>query len=91
MGLLNLLRPGTGTCEHLEEIERAAAPRADRCEECGSHGSIRVCLTCGHVGCCDSSLGHATAHARETGHPVIRSLPLSDRSFTYCYQGHGYL
>jgi CPA1 family monovalent cation:H+ antiporter len=49
--------------------------------------SLRVCLSCGHVGCCDSSSGHATAHARKTGHPVIRALP---RGFTYCYPHREY-
>jgi uncharacterized UBP type Zn finger protein len=60
-------------------------PRADACEGCGSRTNLRVCVTCGHVGCCESQLGHNTAHARTAGHPVIRSLPLSPHSFTWCY------
>jgi hypothetical protein len=51
-------------------------------EECGAQTSLSVCLSCGHVGCRDSSSGHATAHARKTGHPVIRALP---GGFTYCH------
>jgi monovalent cation/hydrogen antiporter len=49
--------------------------------------SLRVCLTCGHVGCCDSSSGHATAHAHRTGHPVIRALR---QGFIYCYPHREY-
>jgi len=62
-----------------------AAPRADRCEECGSGHSLRLCATCGHVGCCESQLGHGREHALGSGHPVIRSLPLGPHSFTWCY------
>jgi uncharacterized UBP type Zn finger protein len=93
MGLLDQLKSAVSaepaTCDHLEAVGELAKPRSDTCEECGAKHSLRVCLTCGHVGCCDSSKGHATAHARETGHPVIRSVSISP--FTYCYRGHGYL
>jgi len=38
--------------------------------------AIRMCLTCGHVGCCDSSIGkHATKHFEETGHSVMKAIP----------------
>lgn len=80
--------PRPRTCEHLEAIDAPASPRTDVCQECGARHSLRLCLTCGHVGCCDSSRGHATAHAEETGHPVIRALP---RGFTYCYPHRRYL
>ena len=94
MGLLNYLKSmgsqETATCQHLESSggSRAKA-RAGVCEECGEKRSLRFCLTCGHVGCCDSLSGHATVHVQETGHPVVQSI--SAVSFTYCYQGHGYL
>ena len=95
MRLTNPLRErtpaATAACEHLEAIGKPAEPRSDRCQKCGATASIRLCLTCGHVGCCDSSRGHATAHARGSGHPVIRSLPLGGGSFTYCYEGDGYV
>jgi uncharacterized UBP type Zn finger protein len=77
------------TCTHLPSD--LAAPRADRCEECGSDWALRACLTCGHVGCCESQLAHNTAHATAEGHPVIRSLPLGERSFTWCYECGGYV
>jgi uncharacterized UBP type Zn finger protein len=90
MGLLDKLRSGgpARTCEHLDSIGHPAEPRATACEECGARSSLRVCLTCGHVGCCDSSRGHATAHAHDTGHPVIRAMP---RGFIYCYVDREYL
>jgi monovalent cation/hydrogen antiporter len=90
MGLLDQLPHSAParTCEHLEAIDHPAEPRAAACEECGARSSLRVCITCGHVGCCDSSRGHATAHANQTGHPVIRALP---RGFTYCYIDRDYL
>ena len=43
-----------------------------------------MCLTCGHVGCCDSSIGkHATKHFEETGHPIMKSTP--DNIWKWCY------
>ena len=46
--------------------------------------ALRMCLTCGHVGCCDSSVGqHATKHFKETGHPVMQAVP--DKSWKWCY------
>jgi uncharacterized UBP type Zn finger protein len=77
----------THTCEHVDAISHPAEPRSEVCEECGARHSLRVCVSCGHVGCCDSKQGHATAHARASGHPVIRQLP---RGFTYCYEHRDY-
>ncbi|MBI4482444.1 MAG: UBP-type zinc finger domain-containing protein [Acidobacteria bacterium] len=77
------------SCQHLPT--GAAAPRASKCEECGSSSSVRVCLSCGHVGCCDSTRGHATAHYRDSGHPIIRELPISPGSFTWCYECGAYV
>ena len=76
-------------CPHISSTE--AGPQSDTCAECGAPGPIRVCLSCGHVGCCDSTNGHATAHAKATNHPIIRSLPLSHHSFTWCYDCQAYL
>lgn len=79
--------------EHCPHVSRAAEapPRATRCEACGAEHSLRVCATCGHVGCCESQAGHNTQHWKETGHPIIRSLPLTGRSFTWCYECSDYL
>jgi len=58
---------------------RNITPSANGCEDCLRIGStwlhLRLCLTCGHVGCCDSSPNrHARKHFHLTGHPIIRSL-----------------
>jgi hypothetical protein len=63
------------SCTHLGAIE-AVTPSALGCEECLRIGSpwlhLRLCRTCGHVGCCDESPNrHATAHFHLTGHPII--------------------
>jgi len=51
--------------------------------------TLRVCLSCGHVGCCESWRGHASAHAEETGHPVIAAW--RGGAFAYCYPHRRYL
>ncbi|MCL2420176.1 MAG: UBP-type zinc finger domain-containing protein [Conexibacteraceae bacterium] len=61
----------------------------DGCEECLASGGVwmhlRICLQCGHVGCCDDSPGrHATAHHQSTGHPVIRSLE-PEEEWSWCF------
>jgi hypothetical protein len=51
-----------------------------------------MCTECGHVGCCESQQAHNTQHAKASGHPIIKSLPLdSPRSFTWCYECNRYL
>ena len=79
------------TCPHIAATPDASAPESSACAECGATAPTRVCLSCGHVGCCDSSRGHATLHAQDSGHPLIRSLPLSSGSFTWCYVCNAYL
>ncbi len=76
------------SCHHLDQI-RPVAPRTRGCEECLATGSrwvqLRMCMTCGHVGCCDSSPGkHATAHFRSTGHPIMRSAE-PGQGWGWCY------
>ena len=76
------------TCTHLDRVADAA-PRTDGCEECLRGGErwvhLRLCMSCGHVGCCDSSPNkHASAHFRATGHPVMRSLEPGER-WKWCY------
>ena len=75
-------------CEHFAEI-RNVEPRARGCEECLALGvewnELRVCLSCGHVGCCeDSEHAHALAHFNATGHPMIVSLDRGD-TWGWCY------
>jgi len=76
---------------HITSI-RDVTPNSDGCEECLAIGSewvhLRVCLTCGHVGCCDSSPNrHATKHFARTEHPIVRSLePGEDWRWCYVHQ-----
>ncbi|MDQ6937239.1 MAG: Na+/H+ antiporter [Actinomycetota bacterium] len=80
----------TGGCEHLRAAPRVAHARTPgACEECLRDGTrwvhLRMCLTCGHVGCCDSSVGHhADGHFRETEHPVMRSMEPGE-AWRWCY------
>ena len=75
-------------CTHLNQIARVHAGTRG-CEECLRSGSawvhLRACLTCGHVGCCDSSPGkHATAHFHATHHPIVRSMEPGEE-WGWCY------
>nr|WP_201964634.1 UBP-type zinc finger domain-containing protein [Ramlibacter ginsenosidimutans] len=63
--------------------------RTNVCEECVQLGDpwvhLRLCLVCGHVGCCDASKNrHATRHYRQTAHPLIRSIEPGER-WVWCY------
>jgi uncharacterized UBP type Zn finger protein len=76
-------------CEHFDQIQ-GKEPRSPKgCEECLKMGSrwvhLRLCLTCGHVGCCDNSPNrHATAHFHGTSHPIIRSFEPGE-DWGWCY------
>ncbi len=75
-------------CTHLDQV-REVTPSADGCEDCLAIGDtwvhLRMCLICGHVGCCDSSKNrHATKHFRDTGHPVMKSVEPGD-DWAFCY------
>jgi uncharacterized UBP type Zn finger protein len=75
-------------CTHMDQIEPVTAT-TEGCEECLRLGDewvhLRLCRTCGHVGCCDSSKNkHATRHFRQTQHPIIRSLERGER-WNWCY------
>ena len=77
------------SCRHFEEV-RDVEPRTPQgCEECLKPGGqwvhLRLCLICGHVGCCDESPNkHATKHFRHTGHPVMQSMEPGD-DWGWCY------
>jgi uncharacterized UBP type Zn finger protein len=78
------------TCTHLDHIHITELPEAvDGCEECLATGSkwvhLRICLECGHVGCCDDSPNrHSTGHARATDHPIMRSLEPGEE-WSWCF------
>lgn len=83
-----------GECNHLE-LAQNVGPKTEGCEECLKEGEswvqLRMCLICGHVGCCDSSWGrHATKHFEETGHPIMRSIE-PGHNWTWCYIDKAYL
>jgi phosphoenolpyruvate-protein phosphotransferase len=76
-------------CQHAAKVKPVPARTPTGCEEClaagGSWVHLRLCLTCGHVGCCDDSPGrHATRHAHATSHPVIASYEPGER-WAWCY------
>ena len=76
-------------CTHLDQIRQVSARTPKGCEEClATHGRwvhLRMCLSCGHVGCCDSSPGkHATGHFRQTQHAIVRSFEPGE-DWGWCY------
>ncbi len=76
-------------CSHLDQIEIEPPAEVEGCEECLASGDrwvhLRLCLTCGHVGCCDSSKNkHATKHFHATRHPIIKSFEPGEE-WGYCY------
>jgi MFS family permease len=80
---------GRAPCSHLEQLDLTVPPGSDGCETCLAEGTtwvnLRICQTCGRVGCCDSSpRRHATGHAESTDHPVVRSFEPGEDWF-YCY------
>jgi uncharacterized UBP type Zn finger protein len=80
----------TPVCSHLERISVTSLPaQIARCEECLRIGSpwvhLRMCTSCGKVGCCDSSPNrHASGHAREAGHPIALSAEPGE-DWSWCY------
>lgn len=78
------------TCAHLDDTTPPPpAVTPEGCQECLATGSrwvhLRLCTTCGHVGCCDSSPNkHATAHHRATDHPVVRSFEPGE-TWRWCF------
>jgi uncharacterized UBP type Zn finger protein len=79
----------TSTCSHLDRVDAEAVPSSTGCEDClrmgGQWVHLRMCLSCGHVGCCDNSPNkHATGHYRSGGHPLIQSYE-PDEDWVWCY------
>ena len=77
-------------CSHLDQIQVTALPTSiEGCDECLKIGSswvhLRMCMTCGKIGCCDSSPNrHASRHAREAGHPIVRSAEPGE-DWSWCF------
>jgi uncharacterized UBP type Zn finger protein len=80
---------------HLRYVRPVAPHTTAGCEECLVLGTpwlhLRLCLTCGHVGCCDSSpMRHAHAHADEMSHPIVRSFEPGE-AWRWCYVDETYV
>ena len=76
-------------CTHLDEIAVERPESVAGCEDCLAIGGrwmhLRVCLSCGHIGCCDSSPNrHATAHVAATAHPLVQSVEPGE-TWCWCY------
>jgi uncharacterized UBP type Zn finger protein len=76
------------TCAHLDTINDVT-PSADGCEDCLKTGDewvhLRLCMECGHVGCCDNSKNkHATKHFHRTEHPIVTSFEPGEK-WGWCY------
>ncbi len=76
-------------CNHKDQIKDVTPKDPSVCEDCIKTGdswvNLRMCLTCGHVGCCDSSKNtHATKHFEKTNHPIMKSVSPGEE-FTWCY------
>jgi hypothetical protein len=85
----------TSTDPHLAEIQPVTPHTPNGCEECLELGTrwvhLRLCLTCGHVGCCDSSpMRHASGHAHAIGHPIAQSMEPGE-SWRWCYVHENYV
>ena len=80
------------TCSHLAEtpLDAKPVPAERECADCVKLGHrdwvhLRLCLECGHVGCCDSSPGrHASAHYAQIKHPVMRSIEPNEQ-WRWCF------
>ena len=77
-------------CDHLEAVTIVADRSSVKgCEEClkigGSWVHLRMCLSCGHVGCCDSSPNrHARRHWQSSGHPIMQSVEVGE-AWAWCF------
>ena len=84
-----LMGKGRDGCSHGAAIQEVTPSHPDGCPQCIEKGDtwvhLRVCLTCGQVGCCDNSPNkHATAHYHRVGHPVIQSYQPGE-VWRWCY------
>ena len=82
------MRAADENCTHLNQV-KIQSTKKNVCEDCVKIGDtwvhLRLCLICGHVGCCDSSKNkHATKHFQGTTHPLIRSIEPGER-WMWCY------
>jgi uncharacterized UBP type Zn finger protein len=82
-------------CGHLSSVQDVK-PEADTCRACQTLGdtwpALRMCMTCGHVGCCDKAKNqHALKHFQATGHPIVRPHRERGMDWLWCYVDHALL
>ena len=78
----------TMSCPHVPA--ETAPAQSQICQECGSRFNVRLCATCGHVGCCESQAGHGRTHALGENHPVIYQTPQAE-GWIWCYEENAYV
>ena len=79
-------------CNHYDsKVSAGVEPKAQTCQVCGLRAPLRMCGTCGFVGCCESMNSHDTDHWKETGHPIIVRMPIGEGSWVWCYEHNDYL
>ena len=79
----------TSTCTHINDVRDVSPSTPDGCEECletgGQWKNLRLCMTCGHVGCCDDSPNrHARGHAGASGHGIIEPFKQAGAEWRWC-------
>ncbi len=84
-----LAQPAFDICPHI--APQVASTEKGDCEECGSTQALRLCLTCGHVGCCESQLAHSTIHWEATGHPNTTPTPPGRFAWRWCFECDDYV
>jgi len=83
-------RPETKSLGCAHTPPTVPTPQSNVCQDCGSNFNLRLCATCGRVGCCESQRGDARRHALESGHPVIYQIP-APKGFKWCYEERRYV
>ena len=83
-------------CSHLDMIDPNVEPQSEVCAKCVELGDtwpeLRMCLTCGHVGCCDQAKNrHAYKHYQETGHPLTKPYKEEGMDWIWCYEDEALL
>jgi hypothetical protein len=84
-----MVRMAPAECSHLDQIRAVEPHTREGCEDCLAIGGqwvhLRLCLSCGHVGCCDSSPNrHASKHAATVEHPIVESFEPGE-DWRWCY------
>jgi uncharacterized UBP type Zn finger protein len=82
------------TCTHTDQIQ-GVTPSSQGCEDCLKMGGqwvhLRLCMTCGHVGCCDSSPNkHARKHFEQVKHPIVQSFERGE-DWMFCFVDNDYV